>query len=152
MVALINLWGHRAISACDFRSAESAALEFHPEVALIDTSLEERDDGLRLARTLRRELGPAPVLLIAMSGYTDEEDVHAAYRAGVDFHLPKPPDYALLRSLLAGPMPGPASCSLLMGPTSDPAFHSEPSIVLGAASCCDGGPARRASEYAVRMK
>ena len=49
-------------------------------------------DGYGVARALRGHPATAGIRLIAVSGYTSDEDRQLARQAGFDFHLGKPAD------------------------------------------------------------
>ena len=57
-------------------------------------------DGYEVARHIRTMPAYADVLLIALTGWGQEEDRQRADRAGFDHHLVKPPDIDRLRALL----------------------------------------------------
>ena len=58
-------------------------------------------DGYEVARRLRAEPGIENVLLIAMTGYGQEEDRRRSQDAGFNAHLVKPVDLEALQELLA---------------------------------------------------
>jgi CheY-like chemotaxis protein len=60
-------------------------------------------DGLEVARRLRQDLGLKQTLLVALTGYGQEEDVRRSREAGFNAHLVKPPDLPALERLLARP-------------------------------------------------
>jgi CheY-like chemotaxis protein len=68
-------------------------------VALIDLGLPGLD-GFQVARQLRAALGDS-ILLIALSGYAQEEDRQRCQEAGFDAHLPKPVELEELNRVLA---------------------------------------------------
>jgi CheY-like chemotaxis protein len=55
--------------------------------------------GYEVARQLRAQR--IDVLLIAVSGYAQFEDIAKAHAAGFDDHIAKPPDPETLRALLS---------------------------------------------------
>ena len=59
-------------------------------------------DGYEVAKKLRQEICPA-ALIIAVSGYGDEEAARRTKESGFDHHLVKPVDYNALISLLGTP-------------------------------------------------
>ncbi len=66
--------------------------------------------GYDVARQLRLEQGQRPPLIVAVSGYGQEEDKRRALEAGFDCHMTKPVDPAKLVALIAStpsPTPGP---------------------------------------------
>ena len=100
LATLLDLFGHRVAVAHDGQSALATARSFAPRVVLLDIGLPGLD-GYDVARRLRREPSLAPVLLIALSGYGQEENRHRASEAGFDHYLVKPADPAVLNELLA---------------------------------------------------
>jgi CheY-like chemotaxis protein len=60
-------------------------------------------DGYEVAARLRREKCCEGALLIAVSGYGEEEARRRSKEAGFDHHLLKPVDYETLYSLMDRP-------------------------------------------------
>jgi len=58
-------------------------------------------DGYEVARRLRRLDGARSALLVAVTGYGQDEDRRRAHEAGFDHHLVKPADPVVLRRVLA---------------------------------------------------
>src|SRR3954463_3591937 len=84
----LTLEGYDVRVAYDGDEAIREAGEFHPDVALLDIGLPGRD-GYEIARPMRREQDGA-LMLIAVPGYSSEDDVKRAREAGFDFHFGKP--------------------------------------------------------------
>jgi CheY-like chemotaxis protein len=76
------------------------AVERRPRVALIDVGLPGMD-GYAVALRLRELLGENEIFLIAVTGYTGQEDRQRAADSGFDAHLSKPINYSRLSSLVA---------------------------------------------------
>jgi CheY-like chemotaxis protein len=57
-------------------------------------------DGFELARRLRGDRRMTGILLIALTGYGQEEDRRRSREAGFDLHLVKPADPAELQAVL----------------------------------------------------
>jgi two-component system CheB/CheR fusion protein len=66
---------------------------------LLDIGLPEMD-GYEVARRLRATREHARTLLIAHSGYGEEEHLRQARQAGFDHHLVKPADLSQLNTLM----------------------------------------------------
>ena len=83
--------------------AEGVALieRVRPELALVDLGLPVMT-GFELARRIRGDRTNDGVHLVALSGYGQDTDIHAAIDAGFDEHLTKPPEYERLLQILAG--------------------------------------------------
>ena len=58
--------------------------------------------GFDLARRVRGNPANARTRLVALSGYGQDSDIHAALESGFDEHLTKPPDPDRLERLLGG--------------------------------------------------
>ncbi len=85
--------------ANDGVEAVEAAAEFHPDVCVLDIGM-PRMDGYEVARQLRGS-EERPVL-IALTGWGQEEDRRRSREAGFDYHLVKPVQPRAIVKLLAG--------------------------------------------------
>ena len=85
-----------------------AAAEFRPDVVLLDIGLPGMD-GYEVARRLRRTPRPAAAVLVALTGWGQEEDRRRSREAGFDHHLVKPVDPDALNRVLADLRLGPAA-------------------------------------------
>jgi CheY-like chemotaxis protein len=97
LAAMLRHTGHEVETAFDGLEALAAVERLRPDVAILDLGM-PRLSGLEVARRIR-EL-PASMVLIAMTGWGQEEDKRAASEAGFDHHLTKPVEYAVLHRLL----------------------------------------------------
>jgi PAS domain S-box-containing protein len=91
--------GHHVTVAHDGPGALEAAGRVAPDIVLLDIGLPGMD-GYEVARRLRQRFGAAPVL-VALTGYGQEEDRRHSREAGFDHHLTKPVEPAVLQKLLA---------------------------------------------------
>jgi CheY-like chemotaxis protein len=98
-VALLEKLGHEVRSASDGPEALLAVKEYNPEVVLLDIGLPGMD-GYEVARCLRDEMGATTPMLVAMTGYGQQEVNRHARKAQFDHHIVKPADLGLLRELL----------------------------------------------------
>jgi CheY-like chemotaxis protein len=71
-----------------------------PEIILLDIGL-PGIDGYEVARMLRQEDCCRDALMIAESGYGQDEDLRRSKESGFDHHLVKPVDYNALMAILA---------------------------------------------------
>jgi CheY-like chemotaxis protein len=102
LAELLALWGWETHVAADGPSGLARIEELRPEVVILDIGMPGMD-GYQVARELRRREqagGPAPRLLIALTGFGQREDRERAQAAGFDHHLTKPADPDRLRALL----------------------------------------------------
>lgn len=100
LAKLLEIWGHRVQVAHDGPAAIEAACAQAPEVVLVDIGLPGMS-GYELARALRMQPGLKEALLMAVSGYGQEEDRRRSLEAGFDQHLVKPVDPPTLKGLIA---------------------------------------------------
>jgi CheY-like chemotaxis protein len=80
------------------------ALEWHPDVVLCDIGLPGLN-GYEVARTLRRNPATQQDVLIAITGYSGDEEKRNAQAAGFDFFFTKPVDVLSLLPLLSTAKP-----------------------------------------------
>jgi DNA-binding response OmpR family regulator len=95
----LSLEGYDVRVAYDGDEAIEEAHDFQPDVALLDIGLPGKD-GYEIARAMRSERDD-DVMLIAVTGYTSQDDVARAHAAGFDEHFPKPPDLPVLLKHIA---------------------------------------------------
>ncbi|MBL0420086.1 PAS domain S-box protein [Ramlibacter sp. AW1] len=86
---LLESLGHQVTVANDGDAALVAAREQRPDVCLLDIGMPGMD-GNTLAARLRRMPETAEAVLIAVTGYGQEQDRREAAAAGFDHHFVKP--------------------------------------------------------------
>jgi len=101
MGALLALDGHTVNIANDGAIALDMMRSFEPNVVLLDLGLPGLD-GYQVARRIRTETLKKNIVIIALSGYGEEEHRRRSKEAGCDGHLVKPVQPDVLRKLLAG--------------------------------------------------
>ncbi len=89
MVRLLASSGHEARSACDGRTALEAVRDFRPDVVLLDIRLPDLD-GYQVAEKLRADPETGRPVLVAVSGFGQDQDRERSIRAGFEHHLIKP--------------------------------------------------------------
>jgi CheY-like chemotaxis protein len=102
LAVLLRLEGHEVRVARDGPAALAAAQAEPPEVVVLDLGMPGMD-GFEVARRLRGQPGSGGVLLVALTGWAQEEDRRRCYEAGFDGHLPKPVEWDALRQFFAHP-------------------------------------------------
>lgn len=100
LAMLLKIKGHEVRVVHDVPEALAAAVEYRPEVVLLDIGLPEMD-GYEVARRLREQGLVEGALLIAITGYGQEEDIHRARQEGLGYHLTKPVNLAQLERILS---------------------------------------------------
>jgi PAS domain S-box-containing protein len=118
LASLLEAIGQRVCTLPDALSAWEAARANRPEVVFADINM-PGVDGYELARRLRAEPSLAGVVLVAVTGYGQEQDRELARQAGFNHHLVKPVSYESLYDLLASlplsPVPHPTQCTTSAG-------------------------------------
>ncbi len=102
LAVLLRLEGHEVRVAPDGPAALAAAQADPPEMVVLDLGMTGMD-GFEVARRLRGQPQSDGVLLVALTGWAQEEDRRRCHEAGFDGHLPKPVEWDALRQFLAHP-------------------------------------------------
>jgi signal transduction histidine kinase len=105
LAMLLELGGDEVRTAYDGLAAVEAAAQFRPEAVLMDIGMPTLN-GYDAARRIREQPWGRDVLLIALTGWGQDEDRRLSLEAGFDVHLTKPVDHRMLARLLAGRLAG----------------------------------------------
>ena len=97
---LLQEAGHLVRVAHTGPTGLAAALDFRPDVMLLDIGLPELD-GWKVAKRIRQQPILHDIVLVAMTGYGQNTDRQRSQKAGFDHHLVKPVDFGELRQILA---------------------------------------------------
>ncbi len=97
---LLGDQGHHVVTASDGPQALDTLASFTPDVAVLDIGLPVMD-GYELARRIRKAPVASRTMLIALTGYGQEEDLARSRQAGFAHHLVKPVDPDELLRLFA---------------------------------------------------
>lgn len=103
MRLMIECMGHDVRVAADGVEAVAIAEQFNPQIALLDIGM-PRMDGYEAARRIRAALGD-DIMLVALTGWGQEDDQRLAFEAGFDRHLTKPAEPDVLEDLIASAVP-----------------------------------------------
>jgi CheY-like chemotaxis protein len=101
---MLELMGNAVRTANDGREGVDEAEAFRPDVVVLDIGL-PRLNGYEAARHIREQAWGHDVVLIAVTGWGQDEDRRRSKEAGFNFHLVKPVEPAALEKLLAGLLP-----------------------------------------------
>ncbi|MBC7852874.1 MAG: response regulator, partial [Pirellulaceae bacterium] len=96
---LLRATGQDVRTAHDGLAALEAAVDFRPQVVLLDIGL-PRMDGYEVAKKIRQQANFKDVTLVAMTGYGQESDRQLSREAGFDHHLVKPADFKQVQKIL----------------------------------------------------
>ena len=102
LMTLLEMEGFEVRTANEGPTALAIALEFRPDVVLLDIGLPGMN-GFEVAHRLRSLPCCRDALLIALTGYGEGESRARSAQAGFDFHMVKPADVNLLLTMLADP-------------------------------------------------
>ena len=86
---LLTMEGHEVREAVNGTAGIQAAADMNPDVVLLDIGLPDLD-GYEVARRLRAGPGGHSMVLVALSGYGQDDDRGQTRDAGFDAHLVKP--------------------------------------------------------------
>jgi len=101
MLAEVQKLSGDTVHVCsDGASVSEACAAFRPDVVILDIGLPGLN-GYQVATKIRAETWGQSLLLIALTGWGQEEDKRRATEAGFDHHLTKPVDQPTLEKFLA---------------------------------------------------
>jgi two-component system CheB/CheR fusion protein len=100
LALLLGAWGYEVRVAYDGPAALQVAADWRPQAVLLDIGMPGMD-GYEVARRLRGQEGMAGAVIVAVTGYGEEEDRQRAKEAGFDCHMLKPVPPEDLKELLA---------------------------------------------------
>jgi len=98
---ILEVMGNEVRTAYNGSQALEIAEDFRPALVFLDIGMPNLN-GYDTARRLRERPWTKDVVLIALTGWGQEEDKRRAQEAGFNFHVVKPVDFANLRNILEG--------------------------------------------------
>jgi PAS domain S-box-containing protein len=99
LAMLLKITGNETHTAHDGLEAVEVAEQFRPDVVLLDIGLPKLN-GYEAARRIREQSWGKNMVLVALTGWGQEEDRRKSKDAGFDHHMVKPVDYEALMTLL----------------------------------------------------
>ncbi|MGB7415239.1 MAG: PAS domain-containing protein, partial [Thermosynechococcaceae cyanobacterium] len=96
---LFESTGDETRRAADGLAGFEAAAEFRPDIVLLDIGLPKLN-GYEVARKIREQPWGKKMVLVALTGWGQEEDRRRSSEAGFDAHMVKPIEHAALLQLL----------------------------------------------------
>ena len=100
LAMLLRMNGHDTRLAYDGFEAVEAARQFRPQLILLDIGLPGLN-GFDACRRIRSEDWGRDIMMVALTGWGQDQDRRKSREAGLDAHLVKPVDYQALIRLLA---------------------------------------------------
>jgi PAS domain S-box-containing protein len=101
LAMLLKITGNEIHTAYDGLEALQAAERFLPEVILLDVGLPKLN-GHDVCRRIRQQPWGKNMVVVALTGWGQDEDRRKSREAGFDCHMVKPVDYDDLMKVLAG--------------------------------------------------
>ncbi len=100
LAMLLQFNGHETHTAHDGLAAVMAAAKLQPDVIFLDIGLPVLN-GYEAARRIREQQPEGRPVLVALTGWGQDDDRRRSEEAGFDAHMVKPIDEAILERLLA---------------------------------------------------
>ncbi len=101
LAIMLKLFGNETQTAYDGLEALELASTFRPDLVMLDIGMPKLN-GYDTAIRIREQPWGKNMILVALTGWGQEEDKRRAFAAGFNFHMVKPIDLAALEKLLAG--------------------------------------------------
>ncbi|HZZ72465.1 MAG TPA: response regulator, partial [Pirellulales bacterium] len=102
MALILRTLGEEVQVAYDGLEAVQIAREYQPGLILLDIGLPKLH-GYEAGRQIRRLPGGDEIVLVAVTGWGQQNDRARSKEAGFDHHLVKPLEMATVRALVAQP-------------------------------------------------
>lgn len=102
LAEVLRTMGHQVDAVHDGLSAVDKVLAVKPDIVLLDIGL-PGIDGYEVARRIRGSGDSQGMRLIALTGWSQENDRQRSFQAGIDEHWAKPVDFDRLKRVLAQP-------------------------------------------------
>ncbi len=104
LALLLKLSGNETLTAYDGVQALEAATTFLPDVILLDIGLPNLN-GYEVCRRIREQSSGEKTVIVALTGWGQEEDREKSVKAGFNGHMVKPVEFTALTNLLAELLP-----------------------------------------------
>jgi DNA-binding response OmpR family regulator len=101
LAMMLKIMGNETQTAYDGLEALDVGAAFRPDVALLDIGMPKLN-GYDAARRIREQPWGKNIVLVALTGWGQEEDRRRSREAGFNTHMVKPVEPAALEKLLAG--------------------------------------------------
>ena len=101
LAKLLEIMGNETQTAHDGLEALDLAAAFRPDVMLLDIGMPKMN-GYDTARHIREQAWGSYIVLVALTGWGQDEDRRKSQEAGFNLHMVKPVEPQALEELLAG--------------------------------------------------
>lgn len=102
LATVLRLTGNEVETAHDGLEAVKAAERYRPDIILLDIGMPKLD-GYGACRRIREQPWGRDIMIIAITGWGQDEDRRKSKEAGFNRHLVKPVELSMLLNLLAEP-------------------------------------------------
>jgi DNA-binding response OmpR family regulator len=96
---MLKLMGNEISTAYDGFAAVEAAEQFRPDIILLDIGLPKLN-GYDACRRIREQAWSNGMVIVALTGWGQQDDRRRTAEAGFDHHLVKPVELAALEGIL----------------------------------------------------
>lgn len=100
LAMLLQMLGHEVKTANDGEHALEAAAEFRPDVGILDIGL-PKVNGYDLAKRIREQPWARDMVLVALTGWGQEQHRRRSAESGFNHHLTKPVEFEVLQQILS---------------------------------------------------
>jgi PAS domain S-box-containing protein len=100
LAMLLQVLGHEVEIAYDGEEALETAAKLLPEVVLLDIGMPKLS-GYEVCERMRHQPWARDAVIVAVTGWGQQEDKRRSHEAGFDHHLVKPIDPSVLREVLS---------------------------------------------------
>lgn len=100
LAMLLRMLGHEVTTAEDGERGLQVADEFRPGVAILDIGL-PKVNGYDLAKRIRERAWARDIVLVALTGWGQEQHRRRSAESGFNHHLTKPVEFDVLQQILA---------------------------------------------------
>ena len=100
LAMLLRMMGHEVETASDGASGLEKAAAFHPDVGILDIGL-PKVNGYEVAKQIRQQPWSANVVLVALTGWGQDQHRRRSEESGFNYHLTKPVEFDVLQDILA---------------------------------------------------
>ena len=100
LAMLLGFLGHEVRTAYDGEEAVAAAEEFRPQIILLDVEMPKLN-GYEACRRIRQRPWARNVVVVACTGWGEDEDRRRAQEAGFNRHIVKPVDTGALQTVIS---------------------------------------------------
>ena len=101
LALMLKAMGNDVRTCYDGQQGVELAAQDQPNVILLDIGLSKLN-GYEACRRIRLHPWGQKIVIVAVTGWGQEEDMRRSHEAGFDYHLVKPVEPQALMKLLAG--------------------------------------------------